>query len=127
MTPGTTFKFSGHQTFAFRYGWLEKGVRGVEENPVLHISDDAVVLLGVGKKKVASIRHWCQVAQLIEPNPDAARNTARCLQPTRIARKMLLSRAWDPSLEDDASPSAAHRKSRPMEGAVKRRRATGSL
>ena len=26
------FRFSGHQTFVFRYGWLEKGVRGIAEH-----------------------------------------------------------------------------------------------
>ena len=103
MTPGMTFKFSGHQTFAFRYGWLEKGIRGVEEHPDLFIRDDALVLLGVGKNMVESIRHWCQVAQLIEPGPDVGKNTARSLQPTGIARKLLLNGAWDPFLEDDAS------------------------
>jgi hypothetical protein len=103
MTASITFKFSGHQTFAFRYGWLEKGVRGVEEYPALFFRDDALVILGVGKNMVESIRHWCQVAQLIEPGPDAGKNTARSLQPTKIARKLLLDGDWDPFLEDDAS------------------------
>ena len=103
MTHSITFKFSGHQTFAFRYGWLEKGIRGVEEHPGLFIRKDALVLLGVGKNMVESIRHWCQVAQLIEPGPDAGKNSSRSSQPTEIARKLLLNGAWDPFLEDDAS------------------------
>jgi len=97
------YKFSGHQTFAFRYGWLEKGVRGVADHRDLFSRDDALVVLGVGKNMVESIRHWSQVAQLIEPSPDAGRNASRSLQPTAIARKLLLNGAWDPFLEDDAS------------------------
>ena len=97
------FKFSGHQTFAFRYGWLEKGVRGVAEHPDLFFRDDALVLLGVGKNMVESIRHWCQVSQLVELDPSDKKNSARGLQPTEIARHLLLNGAWDPFLEDDAS------------------------
>jgi len=50
--------FSGHQTLAFRYGWLEKGVRGVQESPTLFSEDDAPVRQGVGKNMAQSIRHW---------------------------------------------------------------------
>ena len=103
MTDGPRYKFSGHQTFAFRYGWLEKGVLGVAEQSDLFVRDDALVTLGVGKNMVASIRHWCQVAQLIEPTPDAGKSAGRSLQPTQIARRLLLDDAWDPFLEDDAS------------------------
>ena len=49
MVANLKFKFSGHQTFAFRYGWLEKGVRGVDECPTLFSEDNALVRLGVGK------------------------------------------------------------------------------
>ena len=35
MAGNLKYKFSGHQTFAFRYGWLEKGVRGVAACPTL--------------------------------------------------------------------------------------------
>ncbi len=96
-------KFSGHQTFTFRYGWLEKGVRGVDEHADLFFRDDALVTLGVGKNMVESIRHWCQVSQLVEPSSAAGKNSARDLQPTVLARKLMLNGAWDPYLEDDAS------------------------
>ena len=60
--------FSGHQTFPFRYTWLKKGVEAVTEDPTVFSSDDASVSLGVGKNMVASIRHWCQVSDLIRPD-----------------------------------------------------------
>jgi hypothetical protein len=62
-----------------------------------------MVLLGVGKNMVESIRHWCQVAQMIETKPDAGKKPARPLQPTEIARRLLLSDRWDPFVEDDAT------------------------
>lgn len=103
MVAAICYKFSGHQTFSFRYGWLEKGVRGVAEYPDLFFRDDALVLLGVGKNMVESIRHWCQVAQLVEPDPNVKKNSARSLRPTDIARRLLLNGSWDPFIEDDAS------------------------
>lgn len=103
MSAAQKFKFSGHQTFAFRHGWLEKGVRGVAEHPDLFFRDDALVILGVGKNMVESIRHWCQVAQLVEPDPDVKKNAARRYRPTQVAKRLLLNGAWDPFLEDDAS------------------------
>jgi hypothetical protein len=103
MSQAAKYKFSGHQTFVFRHGWLEKGVRGVAEQPDLFSRDDALVTLGVGKNMVESIRHWCQVAQLVEQDPGAEKSAGRTFQPTSIARNLLLNGAWDPFLEDDAS------------------------
>ena len=72
MVADLKYKFAGHQTFVFRYGWLEKGVRGIHECPTL-FEDDALVRLGVGKNMVSSIRHWCQVTRLVEPDPRCER------------------------------------------------------
>jgi hypothetical protein len=103
MVADIPYKFSGHQTFVFRYGWLEKGVRGVHACPTLFSEDDALVRLGVGKNMVASIRHWSQVTQLVELDPDVKGNTGRHLRVTDMGRRLLLDDGWDPYLEDDAS------------------------
>jgi hypothetical protein len=97
------YKFSGHQTFAFRYGWLEKGVRGMLEYPDLFSREDALVHLGVGKNMVESIRHWCTVAQLIEESAESKRAGAAGLKVSAIGRHLLSPRGWDSFLEDDAS------------------------
>ena len=52
------YKFSGHQTFVFRYGWLEKGVRLIQRNPHGFLEDDVLIQLGVGKNMVESIKYW---------------------------------------------------------------------
>ena len=103
MAGDLKYKFSGHQTFAFRYGWLEKGVRGINECATLFSEDDALVHLGVGKNMVSSIRHWCQVTQLVETDPDVEGNTGRHLRVSDIGRLLLLDDPWDPFLEDDTS------------------------
>lgn len=97
-------KFSGHQTFAFRYGWLEKGVRGMMETPNLFTREDALVVLGVGKNMVESIRHWCSVTRLIEESSEKRKASGPALlRVSEIARRLLDERGWDPFLEDDAS------------------------
>jgi hypothetical protein len=103
MAANLKYKFSGHQTFVFRYGWLEKGVRGINECSTLFSENDALVRLGVGKNMVDSIRHWCQVTRLVELDAEVKGNTGRHLCVTDIGRRLLLDDSWDPFLEDDAS------------------------
>jgi len=98
------YKFSGHQTFAFRYGWLEKGVREVKGRPALFSEAGALVQLGVGKNMVSSIKHWCLVTQMVEPETRVRRATTRVLRPTHLAERLLLgSEPWDPYLEHDGT------------------------
>lgn len=84
----TDFRFSGHQTFPFRYGWLKKAADHVDA----FNSMDAIVKLGVGKNMVASIRHWALASQLFS---DHGRGTIALTFP---GRKLL--KEWDPYLED---------------------------
>jgi hypothetical protein len=97
------FKFSGHQTFTFRYGWLEKGVRGMLEKSDLFFREDALVLLGVGKNMVESIRYWCTVTRLIEEDSDHKKSGVIPLRVSPLGQRLLGEEGWDPYLEDDAS------------------------
>ena len=97
------YRFSGHQTFAFRYGWLEKGVKAVAVSPEVFSADDAIVQLGVGKNMVESIRHWCLATRLLEEKLDPAENNSHGFKPTTLAKRLLLKSGWDPFLENDAS------------------------
>lgn len=103
MGNGKKYKFSGHQTFAFRYGWLEKGVRAVTESPGIFLQEDALVRLGVGKNMVESIKHWCLVTQLIE---EYRENGSQAFRVSDIGKDLLLK--WDPFLENDASLWLVH-------------------
>jgi len=64
-----TVSFSGHETFVFRYGWLKKAVDSVRENASIFTSQDAMVVLGVGKNMVRSIRHWALATGILEEEP----------------------------------------------------------
>lgn len=54
-----TASFSGHESFPFRHTWLTKGVTAFAKDPTIFSKDEAMVILGVGKNMVQSIRHWC--------------------------------------------------------------------
>ena len=98
---GARYRFSGHQTFVARNGWLEKGVRLILNNPHGFLDDDAVVRLGVGKNMVESIKYWCQQTGLIE---DA--DVAGTMRLTDLGRFLFgdgNGQGVDPYLEDDAS------------------------
>ena len=94
-TEETSFSFSGHETFSLRYTWLPKAVQRLEQYPNLFTRDDALVILGVGKNMVRSIRHWGRAFGILE-QPD--RHSPD--QVTELGRKLLREQGWDPYLED---------------------------
>jgi hypothetical protein len=90
--------FSGHESFACRYGWLIKLYHALDDNPELFASDDeAILTLGLGKNMVKSIRFWGSAFGL-------ARQEKRQTLNTSFA-KMLLDPidGLDPYLEDAGS------------------------
>ena len=102
------YRFSGHQTFVARNGWLEKGVNLILNNPRGFLDSDAVVRLGVGKNMVESIKYWCQQTGLIE---DA--EIASTMRLTDLGRFLFgdgNEQGADPYLEDDASLWLLHYK-----------------
>lgn len=95
--------FAGHETFAFRYAWLKKGVDAVEQEPDIFGQESAMVTLGVGKNMVRSIRHWCLTTQMIEEGDTISGTRTKRLNVTDFARSLLLENGWDPYLEADGS------------------------
>ncbi|NCC60106.1 MAG: DUF4007 family protein [Verrucomicrobiae bacterium] len=63
------YKFSGHETFAFRFAWLPKAYNAISEDPFAFSDEDqAIITLGVGKNMVRSIRFWALLSGVIEPD-----------------------------------------------------------
>jgi hypothetical protein len=100
LLVGERLGFAGHQTFAFRHGWLKKAVDAVRRDPEALGSERAIVDLGVGKNMVESIRHWGLATQVLVEAPQ------RGLNVTEIGA-FLLER-WDPFLENVASVWLLH-------------------
>ena len=88
------YHFSGHETFPFRYTWLSKGVQKIAMYPDLFSREDAIVILGVGKNMVSSIRHWCETLELIE-SPERGTYI-----PTNLGSSLFSTNGWDPYLEN---------------------------
>lgn len=85
-------KFSGHQTFVIRYGWIEKGFRFTKAGLNFN-NENAIVDLGVGKNMVESIRYWSEMMGTIESSA-----------PSAFAMQLLdEEKGWDPYLEDNNS------------------------
>ena len=90
--------FSGHESFACRYGWLPKLYEAVQEDEKLFATDErAILALGLGNNMVKSIRFWGQAFGLLQVQRGLARNT-------ELARRLLDTETGiDPYLEDPGS------------------------
>lgn len=88
-------KFSGHESFVIRYGWLPKLHGAVCEAPEVFSSDErAILALGLGRNMVKSIRFWGDALGLI-------RQDGRSVMPTELAMRLLdPATGRDPYLED---------------------------
>ena len=91
-------RFSGHETFPLRYGWLRKAydsvsdVRGTEEAKTIFSNDDAISRFGVGRNMVSSIRHWAIASGIIEESKTG-------FEPTAIGDLIFSESGLDPYME----------------------------
>lgn len=92
-------RFSGHESFACRYGWLPKFYEILVRSPDLVRDDEAVMVeLGIGRNMVKSLRFWAQAFALME-EPQRQSLTA-----TPFAHWLLdMRKGHDPFLEDVGS------------------------
>lgn len=90
--------FSGHESFAVRYGWLPKLYEAVVREPELFGDDErAILTLGLGKNMVRSIRFWGEAFGV-------TRNDGRSVRPTEFGRRLLAPGVGvDPFLEEPDS------------------------
>ena len=90
--------FSGHESFACRYGWLPKLYNALVDDPELFASDEQAILqLGLGRNMIKSIRFWGEAFGL-------TRTSGRKVYVTDFARNLLdTSKGIDPYLETPGS------------------------
>lgn len=62
----TKFKFSGHESFYIRKGWLYKGLKNLETNPCVFTDKtiNSSDVFGLGVSMVKSLRYWLQAVGL---------------------------------------------------------------
>jgi hypothetical protein len=92
-------RFSGHESFVCRYGWLRKLYDAISTEPLIFADEEkAMVTLGIGRNMVRSIRFWGEAFSLMEGSPTQG------YQPTPFGRYLLdEGLGHDPYLEDRAS------------------------
>ena len=75
--------FSGHESFACRYGWLPKLFEALVDDPLLFSSDERAILrLGLGRNMIKSLRFWGDAFGL-------TRTQDREIRVTEFARMLL--------------------------------------
>lgn len=92
-------RYSGHESFVCRYGWLRKLYDAVSSDPkVFKLDDEAMVALGVGRNMVKSVQFWGEAFGIVSGTATAG------YLPTTFGRRLLdLEHGADPYLEDTAS------------------------
>ncbi|WP_244183085.1 DUF4007 family protein [Vibrio hangzhouensis] len=64
----SSLKFSGHQTFPIRYGWIYKIIQEVKDGKSIAGKDEVesqMERMGMGKNMVLSVRHWVRALNLV--------------------------------------------------------------
>ncbi|MBF0556464.1 MAG: DUF4007 family protein [Nitrospirae bacterium] len=89
------YKFSGHESFPFRYPWLPKAYFALKSNTSLFVNEENAMLeLGVGKNMVRAIRFWIQAIGI------ATSSGKGNFDIKDFGRVLLSEEGYDPYLED---------------------------
>ncbi|GAD88827.1 hypothetical protein VHA01S_010_00530 [Vibrio halioticoli NBRC 102217] len=98
----SSLKFSGHQTFPVRYGWIYKIIQEVQTNVSISSKEtieQQMVSMGMGKNMVLSVRHWIKTLKLVQPN----QNKLLDFELTDLAKNLFVNteeqKAWDEFLD----------------------------
>ncbi|MHB9100943.1 MAG: DUF4007 family protein [Sulfuricella sp.] len=92
--PERAERFSGHESFVCRYGWLPKIFRAVISNPRLLRDDElAMATLGIGRNMVKSLQFWAEATGVIEADRTGIH------VPGSIGFRLFAESGWDPYLE----------------------------
>lgn len=64
-TNKVKLRLQGHEKFALREGWINKGLIIIPENPGIFLQQDAPDVFGIGSNMVKSLRYWMRALGLI--------------------------------------------------------------
>jgi hypothetical protein len=64
-------KFRAHETFFIRKGWLNKGMRNIQNDPQVFMGSNGnpMDILGIGANMVKALRYWLQAVNLTSEPP----------------------------------------------------------
>jgi hypothetical protein len=95
-------RFTGHDTFPLRHGWLFKATDLIKNNELISVSDNdqairTIEKLGVGKNMVNAIKYWAEVSKVVETR---IVNRSSVQEITSIGSYIFGPAGKDPYLED---------------------------
>ncbi len=91
-------RFSGHESFVCRYGWLPKVFRAVDQNPTILKNElEAMHTLGIGRNMVKSLQFWGESTGIIEQDDEAGHRAGP------VGIRLMSIAGWDPYLESHES------------------------
>lgn len=91
-------RYSGHESFVCRYGWLRKLYDAVEKDPLIFRSDEAAIAeLGIGRNMVKAMLFWGDAFGITQGTASDG------VKPTAFGHQLLGPKGFDPYLEDMAS------------------------
>jgi hypothetical protein len=94
MSTTPNERFSGHESFVCRYGWLPKVYRAVQNQPtIIKDEENAMQALGIGRNMVKSLQFWAESAGVIEANGQGGHTSGP------LGRLLLADGGLDPHLE----------------------------
>lgn len=88
-------RFSGHESFVCRYGWLPKVYNAVQADATLLRSEEnAMNSLGIGRNMVKSLQFWAEATGILQAADGGGH------EPGPVGVKLFGGKdAWDPHLE----------------------------
>ena len=72
-------RLQGHEKFALREGWLNKGLAILGETPDVFLRKDAPDIFGIGSNMVKSLRYWMRTLGLTNSNGSALTDLAKII------------------------------------------------
>ncbi len=96
-------KFRGHETFAIRKGWLNKGIKNIQNNSGVFTghAGNPMDVLGIGSNMIKSLRYWMIVTG-IAAESNSRRKTQSLTELGQIIKE------YDPYFEELGSLALVH-------------------
>lgn len=94
ITHSKKFKFSGHDTFPLRYGWLYKIVQEGAKGDSFTNPEQDMIKYGAGKNMVTAMKYWGRSFGILSKNYKTV---------TQFGESIFGENGYDKYLEDDAT------------------------
>jgi hypothetical protein len=95
--------FAGHESFTLRHAWLPKAVAAVRDASDFFLRDEAMVVLGVGRNMVRSIRNWALATGVLAEGKMLEKTRARAIETTSFGNLLFGKKGIDQFVEDTAT------------------------